>query len=169
MLDVIFREDDCRLKDRIAAENLGMLRRVVASLLRQDRSKGSVSGKLLAPPGTMSSASISLISYPANLRKPWGALHRAARAARQSGDRFVSEAVVLQPEDLQVPLHTRIGMVIALARQRLHVRLGKGNLSQDRPLRVLRLPLQSKRRGVPVVDYSPGKEVRPRVGERGHP
>jgi len=47
VLDVIFREDDCRLKDRSAAENLGMLRRVVASLLRQDRSKGSVSGKLL--------------------------------------------------------------------------------------------------------------------------
>jgi predicted transposase YbfD/YdcC len=47
VLDVIFREDDCRLKDRIAAENLGLLRRVIASLLRQDRSKGSVSGKLL--------------------------------------------------------------------------------------------------------------------------
>ena len=47
VLDVIFREDDCRLKGRSAAENLGMLRRVVASLLRQDRSEGSVSGKLL--------------------------------------------------------------------------------------------------------------------------
>jgi len=47
VLDVIFREDDCRLKDRTAAENLGMLRRVVASLLRQERSKGSVSGKVL--------------------------------------------------------------------------------------------------------------------------
>jgi predicted transposase YbfD/YdcC len=47
VLDVVFREDDCRLKDRTAAENLGMLRRVVASLLRQDHSKGSVSGKLL--------------------------------------------------------------------------------------------------------------------------
>jgi predicted transposase YbfD/YdcC len=47
VLDVIFREDDCRLKDRRAAENLGMLRRVVVSLLRQDRSKGSVSGKVL--------------------------------------------------------------------------------------------------------------------------
>jgi predicted transposase YbfD/YdcC len=47
VLDVIFREDDCRLKDRTAGENLGMLRRVVASLLRQDHSKGSVSGKLL--------------------------------------------------------------------------------------------------------------------------
>jgi predicted transposase YbfD/YdcC len=47
VLDVVFREDACRLKDRTAAENLGMLRRVVASLLRQDHSKGSVSGKLL--------------------------------------------------------------------------------------------------------------------------
>jgi predicted transposase YbfD/YdcC len=47
VLDVIFREDDQRLKDRTAAENLGQLRRVVASLLRQDDSKGSVSGKLL--------------------------------------------------------------------------------------------------------------------------
>jgi predicted transposase YbfD/YdcC len=47
VLDVIFREDDSHLKDRTAAENLGQLRRVVASLLRQDHSKGSVSGKLL--------------------------------------------------------------------------------------------------------------------------
>jgi predicted transposase YbfD/YdcC len=46
VLDVIFREDDCRLQDRTAAENLGLLRRVAASLLRQDQSKGSVSGKL---------------------------------------------------------------------------------------------------------------------------
>jgi hypothetical protein len=44
---VTFREDDCRLKDRKAAENLGLLRRVAASLLRQEHSKGSVSGKLL--------------------------------------------------------------------------------------------------------------------------
>jgi predicted transposase YbfD/YdcC len=47
VLDVIFREDDSRLKDRTAAENLGMLRRVAVSLLSQDHSKGSVSGKLL--------------------------------------------------------------------------------------------------------------------------
>ena len=45
VLDVTFREDDSRLKDRRAAENLGMLRRVAASLLRQDSSKGSASGK----------------------------------------------------------------------------------------------------------------------------
>jgi predicted transposase YbfD/YdcC len=47
VLDVIFREDDSHLKDRIAAENMGMLRRVVASLVGQDKSKGSVNGKLL--------------------------------------------------------------------------------------------------------------------------
>jgi predicted transposase YbfD/YdcC len=47
VLDVVFREDDCRVKDRTAAENLGMLRRVAASLLRQDPSRGSVSGKVL--------------------------------------------------------------------------------------------------------------------------
>ena len=47
VLDVIFREDDSQLKDRGAAENLGLLRRVAVSLLRQDNSKGGVSGKLL--------------------------------------------------------------------------------------------------------------------------
>ena len=45
VLDVVFREDDCRLKDWTAAENLGMLRRVAASLYRQDQGKGSLSGK----------------------------------------------------------------------------------------------------------------------------
>ena len=45
VLDVLFREDDCRLQDRTAAENLALLRRVAVSLLRQDQSKGSLSGK----------------------------------------------------------------------------------------------------------------------------
>jgi predicted transposase YbfD/YdcC len=45
VLAVIFREDNSRLKDRTAAENLGMLRRVAVSRLRQDQSKGSISGK----------------------------------------------------------------------------------------------------------------------------
>ena len=40
-------EDDNRLKDCAAAENQGMLRRVAVFLLRQDHSKGSVSGMLL--------------------------------------------------------------------------------------------------------------------------
>jgi predicted transposase YbfD/YdcC len=46
VLDVTFREDDCRLRDPAAAENLGLLRRVATSLLRQDKSKGSISGKI---------------------------------------------------------------------------------------------------------------------------
>jgi predicted transposase YbfD/YdcC len=46
VLDVVFREDNSHLKDRVAAENLGMLRRAAVSLIRQDESKGSVSGKL---------------------------------------------------------------------------------------------------------------------------
>src|SRR4051794_9914924 len=46
VLDVVFGEDGCRLKDRTATENLGLLRRVAASLLRQDQGKGSVCGKL---------------------------------------------------------------------------------------------------------------------------
>ncbi len=45
VLDVVFGEDHCHLKDRTAAENLGMARRVAASLLGQDDSKGSISGK----------------------------------------------------------------------------------------------------------------------------
>jgi predicted transposase YbfD/YdcC len=47
ILDVVFREDASGLEDRTAAENLGWLRRVAVSLLRQDESKGSVRGKQL--------------------------------------------------------------------------------------------------------------------------
>lgn len=46
VLDVVFREDASPLKDRTAAENLGMIRRIAASVIRQDDSKGSISGKL---------------------------------------------------------------------------------------------------------------------------
>lgn len=45
-----------------------------------------------------------------------------------------------------------IGMVIAFVSNLLHVRLGKHNLTHDRSLRSLLLPLQSKLMGVPVVD-----------------
>jgi predicted transposase YbfD/YdcC len=45
VLDVVFWEDDSRVLDRTAAENLGMLRRIAVSLLRQDSSKGSIVGK----------------------------------------------------------------------------------------------------------------------------
>jgi hypothetical protein len=45
VLDVVFHEDHSRVKDRRAAENLAMLRRVAVSLLKRDESKGSLKGK----------------------------------------------------------------------------------------------------------------------------
>jgi predicted transposase YbfD/YdcC len=45
VLDVVFHEDQSRVKDRNAAENLALLRRVAVSLLKQDKSKGSLKGK----------------------------------------------------------------------------------------------------------------------------
>jgi predicted transposase YbfD/YdcC len=45
VLDVVFHEGHSRVKDRNAAENLAMLRRVAVSLLKQDKSKGSLKGK----------------------------------------------------------------------------------------------------------------------------
>jgi predicted transposase YbfD/YdcC len=47
VLDVVFREDDSRVRAGHAAENLGWLRRVALALLKQDDSKGSISGKRL--------------------------------------------------------------------------------------------------------------------------
>jgi predicted transposase YbfD/YdcC len=45
VLDVVFREDARRLYDRTAAENVGLLNRLSASLLRGDTSKGSLTVK----------------------------------------------------------------------------------------------------------------------------
>lgn len=45
VLDVVFREDARRLSDRTAAENVGLLHRLAASLLRGDTSKGSLTVK----------------------------------------------------------------------------------------------------------------------------
>ena len=45
VLDVVFREDQSRARAGHAAENLAMLRRVAVSLLKQDKSKGSLKGK----------------------------------------------------------------------------------------------------------------------------
>jgi predicted transposase YbfD/YdcC len=47
VLDVVFREDDSRVRAGHAAENLGWLRRVALALLKQDDSKGSINGKRL--------------------------------------------------------------------------------------------------------------------------
>lgn len=44
-LDVTFREDDCRVRQRHAAENLALLRRVALSLLKRHPSKGSIATK----------------------------------------------------------------------------------------------------------------------------
>jgi predicted transposase YbfD/YdcC len=45
VLDVVFREDARRLYDRTAAENMGLLNRLAASLLRGDTAKGSLKVK----------------------------------------------------------------------------------------------------------------------------
>jgi predicted transposase YbfD/YdcC len=45
VLDVVFREDARRLYDRTAAENVGLLNRLAASLLRGDTAKGSLKVK----------------------------------------------------------------------------------------------------------------------------
>jgi predicted transposase YbfD/YdcC len=46
-LDVSFREDQNRTRDRNAGANLGVVRRVAASLLKQDKGKGSIKAKRL--------------------------------------------------------------------------------------------------------------------------
>lgn len=38
VLDVTFREDDCRIRDAIAARNFALLRKIAINLLTQDRS-----------------------------------------------------------------------------------------------------------------------------------
>ena len=42
VLDVSFREDESRTRAGHAAANLGMLRRVAVSLLKREKSKGSI-------------------------------------------------------------------------------------------------------------------------------
>src|SRR5262249_1683649 len=44
-LDVTFREDDSRVRDRNAAQNFALLRRVALSLLKRHPSKGSIATK----------------------------------------------------------------------------------------------------------------------------
>jgi predicted transposase YbfD/YdcC len=46
-LDVSFREDANRTRDRNAGANLGVVRRVAASLLKQDKARGSIKAKRL--------------------------------------------------------------------------------------------------------------------------
>jgi predicted transposase YbfD/YdcC len=46
-LDIAFREDENRTRDTNAGANLGAIRRVAASLLKQDQGKGSIKAKRL--------------------------------------------------------------------------------------------------------------------------
>ncbi|MTH94565.1 ISAs1 family transposase, partial [Roseibium sp. RKSG952] len=46
VLDVGFREDDCRVRDRNAAANLSVIRKIAINLVKADKSqKGSIKGK----------------------------------------------------------------------------------------------------------------------------
>lgn len=45
VLDVVFREDESRLRNGHAAENFSLLRKSALSIIRQDTSKGSLKGK----------------------------------------------------------------------------------------------------------------------------
>jgi hypothetical protein len=47
VLDVAFREDANRTRDANAGANLGVVRRVAASLIRQDPGRGSIKAKPL--------------------------------------------------------------------------------------------------------------------------
>jgi predicted transposase YbfD/YdcC len=47
VLDVVFREDANRTRDKNAGANLGVVRRVAVSLLKQDKARGGVHGKRL--------------------------------------------------------------------------------------------------------------------------
>src|SRR5262249_22028400 len=62
-----------------------------------------------------------------------GALHGATRAARQRRDVVVRQAeaggMVLQQEDFHVPLHSWVGVLIAVASNGLNIGFRKGNLS----------------------------------------
>lgn len=47
VLDVIFREDDCRIRNRASAQNISWMRKIAIFLLKQDTSKGSMKTKML--------------------------------------------------------------------------------------------------------------------------
>lgn len=46
LLDVAFAEDRCHTRNDNVAENLGLLRRIALNLIRTDREKGSIRGKI---------------------------------------------------------------------------------------------------------------------------
>lgn len=47
VLDVVFREDDSRVRDRNSAQNLSWMRKIATYLLKQDLSKGSMKSKMI--------------------------------------------------------------------------------------------------------------------------
>lgn len=47
VLDVVFKEDDCRIRDEIAAQNLSWIRKMATFLLKQDTAKLSIRRKML--------------------------------------------------------------------------------------------------------------------------
>ena len=48
VLDVVFREDDCRTRERTLADNLSWLRRFAVTLLKRHPANDSIRGKMLA-------------------------------------------------------------------------------------------------------------------------
>lgn len=47
VLDVVFREDDSRVRDKDSAQNLSWMRKMATYLLKQDKAKGSMKTKML--------------------------------------------------------------------------------------------------------------------------
>lgn len=47
VLDVVFREDDSRVRDRASAQNMSWMRKIAVYLLKQDSSKGSMNSKMI--------------------------------------------------------------------------------------------------------------------------
>jgi predicted transposase YbfD/YdcC len=46
-LDVVFKEDDSRIRDRIAVQNMSWIRKMAVYLLKQDTTKGSMKTKMV--------------------------------------------------------------------------------------------------------------------------
>ena len=47
VLDVVFMEDDSRIRDKVSAQNLSWMRKMAVYLLKQDSSKGSMKSKMI--------------------------------------------------------------------------------------------------------------------------
>ena len=47
VLDVVFREDNSRVRDKVSAQNLSWMRKMAMYLLKQDKAKGSMKNKML--------------------------------------------------------------------------------------------------------------------------